>query len=178
MEHSLISSIGESMEFKIILASLRTRVRTAPRIIPSTQPSGWFDTTTSGPEAGIFAISSGSASNFMPMTSIARSKKLRPSSMAWRRRYASSRRLRPKNDSTGFSTRPKSRASSGFFMPARKSMIFFVPRSWKESLADPARKSILFGKFVFERIFESLPRGHYYIVRRPDGSPDFPAGIL
>ena len=45
---------------------------------------------------------------------------------------------------------------------------------WQAAL----RKSILFGKFVFKGVFEGLPGGDYYIVRRPHGPPDFAARVL
>ena len=61
-EYSLISGIFARRPFRMTFASERAFSKTVPIIIPSIPPSGWFETTTSGPVFGIFAKSSSSIS--------------------------------------------------------------------------------------------------------------------
>jgi hypothetical protein len=69
--NSSTSGIPVRSERVRILKSDRTRLIISARTIPSTSPEGWFDTTTSGPVAGIRAISSAGVSILMPMWRIA-----------------------------------------------------------------------------------------------------------
>ena len=61
-----------------ILKSSRTLPTSQARIMPSTSPCGWFATTTSGPVAGMRAISSAGVRMSMPITSSACGQKAAP----------------------------------------------------------------------------------------------------